>query len=103
APNFSFTNHGNSRTLWTYQSATSDPPSEHRIGPHRLAALLAVDDRDRREPGTARLAAPHELSATLGAGVGHVRLELLEPPARRAATETERNPIAQDFPTLLPQ
>src|SRR4051794_12586715 len=91
APNFSFTNHGNSPTLLTYQSATADLPPEHRIGTHGLTALLAVDDRDRGEPRAARLAAPHELAATLGAGVRDVGLELLEPPARRAAAETERN------------
>src|SRR5262249_38892039 len=88
--------------------STADPitanwGAEHLVGPNRRPALLAVDDGDRGERRAARRATPHELSATLRAGVGHLRLVLLEPPARRAATQTERNPIAEDFPTLSPQ
>jgi hypothetical protein len=37
------------------------------------------------------------------AGFGQLRFELLEPPARRAAADAERNPVAEDLPTLLPQ
>ena len=48
-------------------------------------------------------AAPQQLAAALGAGVGHVRLELLEPPARGAAAETECDPVTEDLPTLFPQ
>src|SRR3954452_21382913 len=87
APNFSFTNHGNSPTFWTYQSATPDPRAEHLVGTDGLAALLAVDNRDRGEPRAARLAPPHELAAALRARVGHLGLELLEPSARRATAE----------------
>jgi pimeloyl-ACP methyl ester carboxylesterase len=39
----------------------------------------------------------------LRAGGGHLRLELLEPAASRAATETECDPVSEDLPTLLPQ
>lgn len=37
------------------------------------------------------------------AGLGQLRLELLEPAARGAATETECDPVSEDLPTLLPQ
>src|SRR5207237_2311151 len=103
APNFSFTHPSPSATLRTYQSATADLPAEELVRPDGLAALLAVDDRKRRERRAAGLAAPHDLAAALRAGFRHVRFELLEPPARSAATETERDPVTEDLPTLLPQ
>jgi Putative esterase len=39
----------------------------------------------------------------LRAGGRQLGLEFLEPPARRAATETECDPVPEDLPTLLPQ
>src|SRR6185503_14837138 len=69
----------------------------------RRAALLAIDHGDRGERRAAPLAAAEQLPTALRAGVGHVRLELLEPAARRAATETECDPVSEDLPTLLPQ
>ena len=71
APNFSFTHHAVSRTFWTYQSATADLRAEELVRPHRLAALLAVDDRERGERRAARRAAAQQLAAALRAGVRH--------------------------------
>ena len=45
----------------------------------------------------------HHFAATLRAGGRHLGLELLEPAARRAATEAECDPVPEDLPTLLPQ
>jgi hypothetical protein len=92
-----------SRTFWTDQSGTADPRSEELVRPRRLAALLAVDNGNRGKRCATRATPPQQLAAALGAGLGHLGLELLEPPARRATTETECNPVAKDFPTLLPQ
>ena len=87
----------------TNQSGTADLRAEELVRSHALAALLAVDDRDRRERRAARLAAAEQLASALRAGFRKLCFELLEPPARRAATRAERNPIAEDLPTLLPQ
>ena len=87
----------------TYQSGTANLRAEELVRPDRLAALFAVDDRKRGERRAAGLAAPHDLAAALRAGFRHVRFELLEPPARRAATETECDPVSEDLPTLFSQ
>src|SRR5215471_20861868 len=102
-PNFSFTHHSLSATLRTNQSGTPDPRAEELVRPHWLAARLAVDDRQRRKRRVARGATSAKLAATLRAGGRHVGLELLEPAARRATTETECDPVTEDLPTLLPQ
>src|SRR5471030_2728908 len=85
APNFSFTNHGNSPTEWTYQSATPDPRAEELVWPDGLAAVLAVDDSERGEARAAVLAAPNDRPAALRARLRYIGLELLEPAACRAA------------------
>ena len=104
APNFSFTHHvGVAHVL---HGPVSHGGSSSRRA--RSAAPARRTPRSRR-PRARRTAAPHDaaaaeqLAAALRAGVGHLRLELLEPPARRAATETECDPVAEDLPTLLPQ
>ena len=56
-----------------------------------------------RKGRAARAAAAQQLAAALRAGLGQLRLELLEPAARSAAAETECNPVSEDLPTLLPQ
>ena len=84
-------------------SGTADLRAEELVRTHRLAALLAVDDREGGERRPAGRAATAQLTAALWAGVGQLRLELLEPPARGAAAETECDPVPEDLPTLLPQ
>src|SRR5215471_5520676 len=91
-PNFSFTHHSLSATLRTNQSGTPDPRAEELVRPHGLAARLAVHDRERGEWCVARRAPSAHLAAALWAGGRHLGLELLEPAARRAATETECDP-----------
>lgn len=103
APNFSFTSHSASATFCKNRSASTDPRAEELVRPHGLPALLAVDDREGRERRPARGAAAKQLTAALRAGVRDVGLEVLEPPSRCAATETERDPVPEDLPTLLPQ
>src|ERR1700748_1706900 len=97
APNFSFTHHSMSATLRTDQSGTPDPRAEEFVRPHRLAPLLAVDDGEGEKRRAARGPAAEELPPTLRAGGGHLGLELLEPTARRAAAETECDPVAEDL------
>jgi Putative esterase len=89
--------------LRTNQSGTTDLRAEELVRSDRGTAFLAVDDGDRRERRSAPLAATQQLSAALRAGFRKLRFELLEPPARRAATETESNPVPEDLTTLLPQ
>src|SRR5664280_2696989 len=49
--------------------------TDELIRPHRLPALLAVDDGDRRERRAAALAAAEQLAAALRARVRKLRLE----------------------------
>src|SRR5690242_13126423 len=84
-------------------SRPSDLRAEELVRPHRLPAGLAIDDGDGRERSSAGTAPAEKLATALRAGVRQLGLELLEPPARRAATETECDPIAEDLSTLLPQ
>src|SRR5215467_14195789 len=102
-PNFSFTHQSLSATLRTNQSATADPRAEELVRPHRLAAVLAVDDGERREGSAARGAPAQQLPPALRAGLGHIRLEFLEPPPRRPTAEAKCDPVSEDLPTLFPQ
>ena len=104
APNFSFTNHSASATFRTNQSGTAGPSSpKSSFGRTGLPAFLTVDDREDEERRTARGAAAQQPAAALRAGVRDIALEVLEPPSRRTAAETERDPVTDDLPTLLPQ
>ena len=44
-----------------------------------------------------------QLAAALGAALGELALELLEPAARSTAVEAERAPVAEYSPPLLAQ
>src|SRR5207247_8159171 len=61
-------------------------------------------DRERGAEGrsTSGAAAQH-LAAALRAPLGHVGLELLEPPPGRAAAEAHGRPVAEHVAALLPQ
>src|SRR5690349_9899137 len=84
-------------------SLPTDRRAEQRRWPNRLSALFAVHDGQRREGRAAGVTAAKQLAAALRTGVRQLCLELLEPPARSTAAETECDPIAEDLPTLLPQ
>ena len=82
-------------------------PSDRRAEQLRrtdgLAALFAVDDRDRRERRAARRAAPAHLAAALRARLRHLGLELLEPAAGGAAADAEGDPVAEHLAPFLAQ
>jgi hypothetical protein len=83
------------------RSSPADLGAEELVRAQGLTALLAIDRRDRRERRAARLAAAQELPAALGAFVRDLRLELLEPPPRRAAPEADGDPVAEHLATLF--
>src|SRR6266516_6613004 len=85
------------------ESAPTDLRSEELRVTELFAARLAVDGECRAERSRARRAAAEHLAAALRALVRHLGLELVEPPPRGAATETERNPGAQHLSALLAQ
>src|SRR5262249_55022179 len=82
-------------------TAALDRRAEELVGPQRLAALLAVDGRDRRDRRVAARATPQQHAAALRALVGHLALELLEPPARGAAAEADGDPVAEHLAAFL--
>src|SRR5206468_2832218 len=84
-------------------AASPDLRAEELVRAQRLVALLALDGGDRRERGTAGLAAPQQLAAALRALLRHLGLELLEPAPRRAAPKAHRDPVAEHLPALLAQ
>src|SRR5262249_7858212 len=91
--------HGSARP----SAPLSDRRAEQLPLAQRGAALLAVDRERRAERRRAGGAAAQHGAAALPALVRDLGLELVEPPLRGPATETERHPVAQHLPAFLAQ
>jgi hypothetical protein len=80
-----------------------DRAAEELGAPEGRSAALALDGEGGAEGGAAAGAAAEHLAAALRTRAGHVRLELLEPPAGGTAADTDGGPVAEHVPALLPQ
>src|SRR3954471_20709780 len=82
---------------------TPDLRSEELVLAELCSTRLAIDGRDGRERRVAGRTAAQDLAAALCAARGHLVLEVVEPAQGGAASQTERDPVAEHLPTLLAQ
>ena len=79
----------------------ADRAAEELVGPYHRAALLALDEECRGEPGTARRTEVPDLATTTGALTRNLGFELDEVPQGEATPNAERHPVAKRLATLL--